>query len=148
MQNGMAYQLWPVCPHSFRSLLQWITYTPEGTFPVVSDSKQYAAMIQQQGGDQALQQWRQLEDKLRPLQQGAALFPAAALRGDLGEPAGCRFARKVAQQRTVQDQGSVMLHGAYQKGLIVAKGNIWCRGEDVHDLAWHNVQQWARVSKP
>ena len=76
--------------------LQWITYTPEGTFPVVSDSKQYAAMIQQQGGDQALQQWRQLEDKLRPLQQGAALFPAAALRGDLGEPAGCCFAENLS----------------------------------------------------
>lgn len=76
--------------------LQWITYTPEGTFPVVSDGKQYAAMIQQQGGDQALQQWRQLEDKLRPLQQGAALFPAAALRGDLGEPAGCCFPQRLS----------------------------------------------------
>ena len=55
---------------------------------MVSDGEKYAAMIRQQGGEEALQQWRQLEDKLKPLQQGAALFPAAALRGDLGEPEG------------------------------------------------------------
>lgn len=64
--------------------LQWLTYTPEGTFPVVCDGAAYAAMIGQQGGPAALAQWRALEKELAPLQAGASLFPAAALRGDLG----------------------------------------------------------------
>lgn len=63
---------------------RWITHTPEGRFPVVCQGDSYAAMIAQQGGPEALQQWKQLEAKLRPLQQGAALFPAAALRSDIG----------------------------------------------------------------
>ena len=44
-------------------------------------------MIRSQGGEEALRQWQLLEDKMRPLQQGAALFPAAALRSDPGK--GC-----------------------------------------------------------
>ena len=45
-------------------------------------------MIRQYGGEAALQQWHALEDRMKPLQQGAALFPAAALRNDAGE-GGC-----------------------------------------------------------
>ena len=41
-------------------------------------------MIAQQGGPEALVQWRHLEEEMRPLQQGAATFPAAALRSDVG----------------------------------------------------------------
>ena len=36
------------------------------------------------GGAEAERQWRALEVKMRPLQAGAALFPAAAIRGDPG----------------------------------------------------------------
>ena len=64
--------------------MQWNTYTPEASFQTVCNGEQYAAMILQQGGPEALQQWRQLEQELRPLQQGASSFPAAALRGDVG----------------------------------------------------------------
>ena len=64
--------------------LQWVNHTPEGTFPVVCNGDRYAAMVRSQGGETALQQWKLLEDKMRPLQQGAALFPAAALRSDPG----------------------------------------------------------------
>jgi len=63
---------------------RWLTYTPDDTFPVVCDGAAYAAMIGRQGGPAALAQWRALERELAPLQRGAALFPAAALRGDLG----------------------------------------------------------------
>ena len=64
--------------------VQWVNHTPEGSFPVVCNGDRYAEMVQTQGGEAALQQWRALEDKMRPLQQGAALFPAAALRSDPG----------------------------------------------------------------
>ena len=37
------------------------------------------------GGEEAAQQWAALEKRMAPLQQGAALFPAAALRNDAGD---------------------------------------------------------------
>jgi hypothetical protein len=61
-----------------------VTYTPEGTFQTVCNAEAYARMILQQGGEEALSQWRALEREMLPLQQGAATFPAAALRSDLG----------------------------------------------------------------
>lgn len=48
-------------------------------------------MIRKYGGDTAYRQWHALEDKMKPLQQGAALFPAAALRNDAGAGQ-CSFA--------------------------------------------------------
>ena len=65
--------------------MQWMTHTPEGSFATVCNGDHYAEMVRSQGGENALKQWKQLEDKLRPLQQGAALFPAAALRSDPGK---------------------------------------------------------------
>ncbi|KAF8062760.1 CRTISO2 [Scenedesmus sp. PABB004] len=64
---------------------QWVVYDPQGrTFPVVADGAEYADMIRRVGGPDALAQWRRLEAAMAPLQRGAALFPAAAIRGDLG----------------------------------------------------------------
>jgi hypothetical protein len=37
-------------------------------------------MIERVGGPAAAAQWKQLEKGMRPLQKGAALFPAAAIR--------------------------------------------------------------------
>lgn len=65
--------------------MQWVTHTPEGSFATVCNGDRYAEMVRSQGGENALKQWKQLEDKMRPLQQGAALFPAAALRSDPGD---------------------------------------------------------------
>ena len=51
------------------------------------------------GGEEAAQQWAALEKRMAPLQQGAALFPAAALRNDAGEtcPLPCQgYLRPVA----------------------------------------------------
>lgn len=64
--------------------MQWITYTPEGTFPVIADGQAYADMIRAQGGEQAHREWRELERKLQPLQEAAASLPTMALRADLG----------------------------------------------------------------
>eukprot|EP00775_Hariotina_reticulata_P007610 gene7610-7812_t len=64
---------------------QWVVYDPAGrSFPVVADSKDYADMIGRMGGPEAVAQWRRLERAMAPLQRGAALFPAAAIRSDPG----------------------------------------------------------------
>ena len=64
---------------------KWTVYDPDGNvFPCVCSQQQYADMIAERGGSEALAQWRALEKLMAPLQKGAALFPAAALRGDLG----------------------------------------------------------------
>lgn len=64
--------------------VQWVTYTPEATFQTVCNAERNAATILEQGGPEALAQWRSLEREMAPLQQGAATFPAAALRSDFG----------------------------------------------------------------
>ena len=61
-------------------------YTPTSTFPVVCNGDQYRAMILREGGKEALKQWMALEEAMKPLQTGAASFPAAAIRSDIGEP--------------------------------------------------------------
>lgn len=63
---------------------RWITYTPEGTFPTVCDRDAFVNTIRVQGGEQAYRDWLKLEAAMEPLHQGAASFPAAALRADLG----------------------------------------------------------------
>ena len=72
--------------------VQWNTYTPEASFETVCNGEQYASMILQQGGPEALAQWKRLEDEMRPLQQGASTFPAAALRSDVGTHIPCGLA--------------------------------------------------------
>lgn len=60
-------------------------YDPAGdVFPCIADGDAYRAMIATQGGPDALEQWLALERAMAPLQQGASLFPAAAIRSDLG----------------------------------------------------------------
>ena len=78
--------------------MQWVTHTPEGSFPVVCSGEHYANMIRSQGGEEALRQWKLLEDKMQPLQQGAALFPAAALRSDPGMSA-CNLHRNEKKRK-------------------------------------------------
>ena len=58
-------------------------------FDVVADGRQFSEMILKQGGPEALRQWKRLENAMKPLQLGAASFPAAALRGDLGVILSC-----------------------------------------------------------
>jgi phytoene dehydrogenase-like protein len=50
----------------------------------VCDGAAYAETIRRQGGERALREWLALERLMRPLQLGAASFPAAVLRADPG----------------------------------------------------------------
>jgi phytoene dehydrogenase-like protein len=62
-----------------------MVYDPEGSvFPCVCDGSRYRSLIRQRGGETAYKEWLALEAAMAPLQQGAALFPAAALRADPG----------------------------------------------------------------
>ncbi|EFJ44494.1 hypothetical protein VOLCADRAFT_64714 [Volvox carteri f. nagariensis] len=66
---------------------RWIVYPPPGggsCFPNIANAAAYERTILQQGGPEALRQWRELDRAMGPLQTAAGLFPAAALRGDLG----------------------------------------------------------------
>ncbi|GLC53603.1 hypothetical protein PLESTB_000767600 [Pleodorina starrii] len=70
---------------------RWIVYPPGsgGGFPNIADGAAYEATILQQGGPEALRQWRELDRAMKPLQArrrgtAAGLFPAAAIRGDPG----------------------------------------------------------------
>ncbi len=65
---------------------QWILYdaSNNATYPCVANGDAYRANIAAQGGPEALEQWLALERLMAPLQQGASLFPAAAIRSDLG----------------------------------------------------------------
>ncbi|GIL50508.1 hypothetical protein Vafri_6686 [Volvox africanus] len=64
---------------------RWIVYPPSGgSFPNIAAGAAYETTILQQGGPEALRQWRELDRAMKPLQTAAGIFPAAALRGDLG----------------------------------------------------------------
>ncbi|GIM08727.1 hypothetical protein Vretimale_12721 [Volvox reticuliferus] len=64
---------------------RWIVYPPGGgCFPNIANGAAYETTILQQGGPEALRQWRALDRAMKPLQTAAGLFPAAAFRGDLG----------------------------------------------------------------
>ena len=63
---------------------RWIVYDDRGTFPCIASEAGYHETIRQQGGEEALAQWKALEVEMAPLQAGAGLFPAAGMRGDAG----------------------------------------------------------------
>lgn len=63
---------------------KWVVYSPDGTFNCVCDAAEYAQAIRNIGGENAYRQWIALEQAMKPLGEGAALFPAAALRADPG----------------------------------------------------------------
>lgn len=50
---------------------QWIVYPPGGgSFPNIANGAAYEATILQQGGTEALRQWRELDRAMKPLQVG------------------------------------------------------------------------------
>ncbi|PRW44458.1 carotene isomerase [Chlorella sorokiniana] len=62
---------------------KWIVYQPNGrSFECVCDADAYAENIRREGGEEAYRQWKELEQLMQPLQEGAAMLPAAALRAD------------------------------------------------------------------
>ena len=64
---------------------QWVTHLPgREPFAVTADGAAFRSMIAQQGGPRAAAQWAAVERAMEPLALGAASFPAAALRADVG----------------------------------------------------------------
>lgn len=69
---------------------RWMVYSKDingneqDPFACVCDADAYANAILKVGGPRAHREWLQLQQEMAPLGEGAALFPAAALRGDLG----------------------------------------------------------------
>lgn len=63
---------------------RWVVHDDKGQFECVANAAEYKKGILSQGGPQALEQWEKLEESMQPLQAGAALFPAAGMRDDLG----------------------------------------------------------------
>lgn len=113
---GCAERAWAPCCRL--PLSQWTVHTPEGTFPCVCSRDSYAQNILRQGGPEALAQWRELERLMEPLQSGAALLPAAAMRSDPGACAGLTGSREVGRGLAWQRR--------VKKGVIVVLGAAWC----------------------
>ena len=73
----------------YKTYDKWMVYGPGedpnlNSFPCVCDANEYANIIRRVGGEIAHREWTALEQAMRPLGEGAALFPAAALRADPG----------------------------------------------------------------
>lgn len=70
--------------------LGWSTYDtwgvglPEGDFLTTVGADQFCEVLQQLRGSSAVQQWRQLQQVMAPLGQGAIALPPAAVRPDWG----------------------------------------------------------------
>ncbi|MEW5302257.1 MAG: hypothetical protein WDW36_005059 [Sanguina aurantia] len=68
-----------------KSYDRWMLYSPGAEpFPVVANRDAYRSAIAKHGGPGAVTQWDALEKEMRPLQDAAGLFPAAAIRTDPG----------------------------------------------------------------
>jgi hypothetical protein len=63
---------------------RWIVHAEDGTYPCIADGESYRQLILERGGPEALQQWKELEKAMEPLQRGAGLLPAVGMRDDLG----------------------------------------------------------------
>lgn len=62
---------------------RWIVYDGKGQWECVANEAQYKQAILSKGGPEALEQMEQLEELMKPLQVGASMLPAAAIRDDL-----------------------------------------------------------------
>ena len=62
----------------------WGVYLPEGWFLATIGADQFCDVLQQLRGDAAVAEWRQLQQVMQPLGQGATALPPAALRLDWG----------------------------------------------------------------
>ena len=105
-------------------------------FDVVADGQQFAEeTILRQGGAEALKQWRRLEAAMRPLQLGAASFPAAALRGDLGVILSCaRFGPQMLRAGLVANKltapfGKLVESAGVTDPWLLAWLDLECFGE-------------------
>ncbi|NEZ57862.1 phytoene desaturase family protein [Adonisia turfae] len=69
--NWLNYDTWGCC-------------LPEGDFDTTVGSDQFCDVLQQLRGEQAVREWRHLQQVMRPLGTAAIALPPAAMRFDLG----------------------------------------------------------------
>ncbi|AFZ13501.1 monooxygenase FAD-binding protein [Crinalium epipsammum PCC 9333] len=62
----------------------WDCYLPEGDFAAKVGAEQFCEVLQKLRGDQAVAEWRRLQEIMTPLGKSAIALPPAALRYDLG----------------------------------------------------------------
>jgi phytoene dehydrogenase-like protein len=62
----------------------WGCYLPEGEFNAPVGAGQFCQVLAQLRGQEAVRQWRQLQEVMYPLKQAAIAIPPAAIRHDLG----------------------------------------------------------------
>ena len=62
----------------------WDCYLPEGNFAAQVGAEQFCEVLQKLRGDQAVAEWRRLQEIMTPLGKSAIALPPAALRYDLG----------------------------------------------------------------
>jgi carotene isomerase len=62
----------------------WGCYLPEGDFDTQVGAEQFCEVLQKLRGDQAVAEWRRLQEIMAPLGKAAIALPPAALRYDLG----------------------------------------------------------------
>lgn len=71
----------PCCTYS-----TWGCCLPEGDFDTSVGADQFCEVLARLRGDQAVQEWRQLQQVMQPLQAAAVALPPAALRWDWAAP--------------------------------------------------------------
>ena len=62
----------------------WGCYLPEGYFDAQVGADQFCEILQQLRGDNAVAEWRKLQEIMTPLGKSATALPPSALRYDLG----------------------------------------------------------------
>ena len=75
------------------------------------------------GGEEAARQWAALEREMAPLQAGAALFPAAAIRGDVGMAlTAARYGPGLLQAGLVANKLTGPFSGGWMGGWAAFRG--------------------------
>ncbi|KAF5837057.1 hypothetical protein DUNSADRAFT_4890 [Dunaliella salina] len=109
---------------------RWIVYTQNGqgefgAFPCVAGREAYLENVERQGGQRALEQFLALEKEMAPLQQGAASFPAAAIRSDPGVL--LTFARFLSPELAATGLVANQLTGPFSAVVDRVVSNRWLR---------------------
>ena len=62
----------------------WVMHTPDGSFKFTVGEKKFEPILEKFGGENALAEWRQLNELLRPIKALAGAVPPLTLRSDPG----------------------------------------------------------------
>eukprot|EP01035_Chromulina_nebulosa_P004156 gene4156-5679_t len=62
----------------------WVMHTPDGSFKFTVGENKFESILQQFGGENALSEWKQLNELLEPIKALAGAVPPLTLRSDPG----------------------------------------------------------------